>query len=303
MKWIKKGLIFKPDGQFEWVVTHAMLPVADRIGEDLYRIYFSGRDSLNRSHIGFIVIDINKPKEILDISAEPVLSPGALGCFDDNGVTPTWIVNVEGAKYLYYFGWNKRSLVRASEVSGLAISYDGGVTFKRYSRAPILERTDKEPYSILVISCILIEKGTWRMWYDSADIWLNKDLPKYNIKYAESEDGVHWKRAGYISVDYMYPEESRVSRACVVKEGNIYRMWYCYAIGSGPYKMGYAESMDGIAFKRMDNQVGIYPSETGWDSEMICYPYVFKHKGRFYMLYCGNGYGKTGFGLAVLEDE
>ena len=44
-------------------------------------------------------------------------------------------------------------------------------------------------------------------------------------------------------------------------------------------------------------------SETGWDSEMICYPYVFKHKGRFYMLYCGNGYGKTGFGLAVLEDE
>jgi len=36
---------------------------------------------------------------------------------------------------------------------------------------------------------------------------------------------------------------------------------------------------------------------------MICYPYVFKHKGRFYMLYCGNGYGKTGFGLAVLEDE
>ena len=42
-------------------------------------------------------------------------------------------------------------------------------------------------------------------------------------------------------------------------------------------------------------------SKTGWDSEMICYPYVFDRKGERYMLYNGNGYGKTGFGLAVLE--
>ena len=38
-----------------------------------------------------------------------------------------------------------------------------------------------------------------------------------------------------------------------------------------------------------------------WDSEMICYPYVFEHKDDLYMLYNGNDYGKTGFGLAVLE--
>ena len=49
------------------------------------------------------------------------------------------------------------------------------------------------------------------------------------------------------------------------------------------------------------NAVGIDVSKNGWDSEMICYPYVFDHKGKRYMLYNGNGYGKTGFGLAVLE--
>jgi hypothetical protein len=41
-------------------------------------------------------------------------------------------------------------------------------------------------------------------------------------------------------------------------------------------------------------------SEEGWDSEMMCYPYVFDHKGERYMLYNGNGYGKSGFGIAKL---
>jgi len=302
VKWVKKGLLFKAEGQFNWVITHAMLPVADRIGDDLYRIYFSGRDVLNRSHIGFIEIDINEPKHILSISETPVLRPGMLGCFDDNGVTPTWIVNNKGIKYLYYFGWNKRSSVRASEVSGMAISTDGGKTFERYSRAPVLERTDKEPYSILVISCILIEDGIWRMWYDSADGWLNEDLPRYNIKYAESKDGINWERNGIVSVDYNCPEESRVSRACVLKDKDMYRMWYCYAIGTEGYRMGYSESKYGISFRRMDEKVGICVSKEGWDSEMVCYPFVFDHKGQKYMLYCGNGYGKTGFGYAVLEE-
>jgi hypothetical protein len=137
------------------------------------------------------------------------------------------------------------------------------------------------------------------MWYDSADEWTTNELPKYNIKYAESTDGIHWQRAGLVSVDYMYPGESRVSRASIVKEGGLYKMWYCYAIGSGGYKMGYAESEDGLKFRRMDDKVGIDVSDNGWDSEMICYPYVFHHKGKKIMLYCGNGYGKTGFGYAT----
>ncbi len=299
MNWVKKGLLFKPAGQYDWVVTHAMLPVADQIGEDLYRIFFSGRDAGNRSHIGYIEININELHNIIKISETPVLGLGQLGCFDDNGVSPTYMVNHNGIRYLYYFGWNKRSSVRASEVSGLAISTDDGKTFSRYSRAPILSRTNEEPFSILVISCILIENGIWRMWYDSADEWQNEDLPKYNIKYAESSDGIHWVRKGLVSVDYKYPDESRVSRASIIKENNLYRMWYCYAIGSGGYKMGYAESDDGMRFERMDDKVGISLSENGWDSEMICYPFVFNHKGKNYMLYCGNGYGKTGFGYAV----
>jgi len=305
MKWIKKGLIFKPEGQFDWCVTHAMLPVADRVGDDLYRIYFSGRDISNRSLIGYIEVNINEPQNIIRISEEPILGLGKLGTFDDNGVSPTWLINYNGKKYLYYMGWNKGSTVRASEVSGLAISDDNGETFERVSQAPILHRTNSEPYGILVLSCILIEGNKWRMWYDSADYWIDKDLPHYNIKYAESgkrEKGINWLRKGLVSVDFQYPDETRVSRACVMKENGIYRMWYCYALGRGGYRMGYAESKSGIQYIRKDEEVGINVSESGWDSEMLCYPFVFNHKGKKYMLYCGNGYGKTGFGYAILEE-
>ena len=96
---------------------------------------FLGGIALNRSLIGYIEVDINEPQNILRISEKPVLGLGALGCFDDNGVTPTWIENYEGKKYMYYMGWNKGSTVRAAEVTGLAISKDGGKTFQRFSKA------------------------------------------------------------------------------------------------------------------------------------------------------------------------
>lgn len=302
MKWVKKGLVFAPAGQHEWVTTHAMLPIADRLEGDVYRIYFSGRDPKNRSLIGSVDMDIERPEKLLRLSTGPVLGLGDLGAFDDNGVSPTWIEDLGGGtKYLYYFGWNKGSMVRAAEVSGLAISKDGGKTFKRHSRAPILGRTDAEPHQILVLSCILREGGVWRMWYDSADRWLSPELPRYNIKYAESKDGIHWERNGIVSVDYKSPDETRVSRASVIKEGGIYKMWHCFAMGSGGYRMGYAESGDGLRFERMDDRVGLDVSASGWDSEMVCYPHVFVHKRQKIMLYCGNGYGRSGFGYAVME--
>ena len=67
--------------------------------------------------------------------------------------------------------------------------------------------------------------------------------------------------------------------------------------------MGFASSSDGLKWERDDTLAGIDVSPEGWDSEMICYPYVFEHKDTKYMLYNGNGYGRTGFGLAVLEDR
>jgi len=278
------------------MVTHAMVPTVYQVHGNSVRVYFSGRDQENRSQIGFFEFDVTNPFKILRISEKPVLHIGELGCFDDNGVTPSWIVAHQDKLYLYYIGWNRKSTVRMSLIAGLAVSTDKGETFTRYSRAPLLSRTNAEPLAILTGPCVLIDEKVWKMWYVSGTAWVNPDLPKYNIKYAESDDGIHWRREGVVCIDFKSPEEHALARPCVLKENGLFKMWYSYK--GSDYRIGYAESLDGIHWTRMDDQAGIDVSTSGWDSQMIEYACVFNHQGKKYMLYNGNNYGADGIGLA-----
>lgn len=300
MKWIKKGLIFEPQPNFDWMITHAAVPFADKLDENLHRLYFSGRDQLNRSQTGFIEIDLENPKAVVHISKQPILKIGDLGTFDDSGAMLAWIVTHNDKKYLYYIGWNLGITVPFRNAIGLAISYDDGRTFTKYSKGPILDRDEHDPYFV-ASPCVLVEERLWRMWYLSCVGWeLQNGKPKhsYYIKYAESKDGIHWKRTGIVCIHFKSEDEYAISRPCVLKESDTYKMWYSHRGQS--YRIGYAESKDGIHWERRDKKVGIDVSESGWDSEMIEYPHVFDHKGEKFMLYNGNDYGKTGIGLAIL---
>ena len=300
MKWIKLGRIIEPRRDLWWMRSHVMVPVAAPASGDVIKVYFSGRDDRNCSHIGFAEVDLSHPIRV-DIHPEPVLSPGELGCFDDNGVTPSWIVDNDEAIFLYYIGWKPRSTTRMSVVAGLAASGDGGNTFRRVSRAPILPLTDQEPFSVLTAPCVIREGNRWRMWYVSGTGWVHPDLPTYNIKYAESVDGVSWMRGGHVCIAASAEDETSLARPCVVRDGELYRMWYSLKKGGRSYRIGYAESIDGLVWTRLDDLAGIDVSDSGWDSEMIEYAFVFRQRDRLYMLYNGNNYGADGAGLAVLS--
>lgn len=303
MKWAKYGLIIEPAGGLKWMVTHAQLPVADRIGGSHYRIYFAGRNSDNRSQIGYAEVDLNEPRKILNITKRPVLQLGPLGSFDDSGVFPSWVVENDGKKFLFYIGWMEGKRVPYYASVGLAKSVDGGKTYKKFSRGPLLERNDVDPYMTLS-SCVRIENGLWRMWYTSCtgwDISDGKPRPRYHIKYAESLDAFEWRRDGTVCIDFESDDEWAIARPCVIKERGTYRMWYSRS--GENYRIGYAESSDGKRWKRKDDQVRIDVSKTGWDSEMVAYAFVFSHNDKKYMLYNGNNYGRDGVGFAVLESD
>jgi hypothetical protein len=150
------------------------------------------------------------------------------------------------------------------------------------------------------------------MWYGSCTRWEisgDKVDPFYNIKYAESKNGIHWKREGFVCIDYKEADEA-IGHPCVFKDDGIYKMFYSYRKGSNfrsdrtrSYRIGYAESKDGVRWTRMDDNAGIDVSGEGWDSEMIAYACVYRYKSRAYMVYNGNGFGKSGFGYAVLEGK
>jgi len=299
MKWKKLGQVFCPDNQFYWMKTHAANPVVEPLGNDFFRIYFTSRDEKNRSSIGSLELNIKNPFKILNLSTKPLVSPGDLGLFDDSGAATGWLTIINEKKYLYYLGWNLGITVPWRNTIGLAINKPGETNFVKYSKAPILDRSEVDPYSISYPS-ILIENDLWRMWYGSNLSWgsTEKDM-SHVFKYAESTDGIHWDRKGVIVLPLKNKNEFALSKPFVLKDNDIYKMWYAFR-GNG-YRIGYAESDNGIQWERMDEKVGIDVSDSGWDSETIEYAYIFDHVGTRYMFYNGNNYGKTGFGLAVLE--
>ena len=299
MKWTKLGVVFVTDNNHPWMLSHAANPVAEHLRDNVFRLYFSCRDAQSRSHISYADVELSPPFKVVRIADEPLLSPGEIGTFDDSGVSLSCIKQINGIKYLYYLGWNLGVTVPWRNSIGLAIYDPATHNFKRYSQAPILDRHAVDPYSVSY-PFVLEDEGVYRMWYGSNLSWgkEQKDMA-HLIKYAESDDAIHWKRDGTIALHFKDDSEYAMSRPCVLKENGLYKMWYSYRGQS--YRIGYAESKDGIEWTRRDKDVGIDVSESGWDSEMIEYPFVFDHNGERFMIYNGNSYGKTGIGLARLE--
>ncbi|MBC7405122.1 MAG: hypothetical protein H7252_05505 [Cytophaga sp.] len=300
MRWKKLGLVFCPSGEFEWMHSHAAVPIAESLGKNLFKIYFSSRDKDNKSFTCYVVIDIEHPNKLLDLSTKPVMVPGGLGEFDDSGAMGTWLTTYKGKDFLYYAGWNLGVTVPFRNSIGLYTRTNGG-EFTRHSSGPIVDRSMYEPH--FCGSCaVLPSEDFWRMWYLSCTGWQMRDgkpQHRYHLKYAESLDGVIWQRNGVVAIDFANEHEYAISRPSVIRDSDRWRMWYSFRGQS--YRIGYAESDDGRQWTRLDSKAGIDVSATGWDSDMIEYPFVFDHGNQRYMLYNGNGYGITGFGLAVLE--
>ena len=302
MNWRKLGLIYQPSGERKWAKSHASVPIADHQFGDIYRIIFTSRDTSNRSHIGWFEINISDPMKILDESKDPLLAPGKLGAFDMDGVMASALVKLGDEKRLYYIGWNRAMGIPFRNSIGLAVQTGDKYHFQRYADGPILDRGPTDPY-FMASHDIIVEADSWHIWYLSGLDWLPGDPPQstYNIRYAVSENGIEWQRSGTIAIDFEHKNEIAIARPCVQHDLDKWRMWYCYRGRDFAYRIGYAESDDAVRWRRRDVEAGISASQGGWDSEMICYPYIFDHKGERYMLYNGNGYGASGIGLAVLE--
>lgn len=306
--WVKKGNIFNVDGQFDWNKSHAQVPVVDLL-DDRIRIYYATRDILGKSNVSYIEVEKNNPKKIIYEHKSPLFEFGNLGSFDDSGIMPSSIITVGDKKYLYYIGWTTRGTVPFQNAVGLAISEDGGKVFRKLSEGPIISVNFIEPY-FSGTSFVTFEDNIFKMWYLSCIKWEkfdDKPEPIYNIKYAESLDGINWNQTGKVAIELNEDEGGLVS-AAVIKEDEKYKMWFGkrkkfdYRNNiSNSYKIGFAESLNGKDWTRMDDNAGIDISKEGWDSEMISYPYVFKSDNNLIMLYNGNGFGKTGFGYAVWE--
>lgn len=296
MIWEKGGNIFNP----HW----SQLPIVDNSNEDYWRIFYSNRIE-NKSYPLYFDVEAGNPSNVLRKNNVPILYPGALGSFDHAGVMPAEIINYRGIKYLFYIGWTNRVDVPYHNNIGLALSRDGQ-TYEKYSLGPVLGTSHKEPGFTGTIS-IMVENDIWRGWYLSCREWKkigNKIESFYDIKYAESKNGIDWDPKNITCIPRK-DNIAAISQSSVIKENGKYYMWFShrghtdYRIKSdSSYKIGLATSMDGIKWD-IENLNVLPRSEEGWDSDMTAYPYVVIHEGRKFMFYNGNNFGKTGVGYAT----
>ncbi len=296
-RWKRLGHLPLDTSRADWASTHAALPVIEPLGHNTFALYLSLRDRDGRARIGRTVLTMSERPTLEPLDPEPVVDLGPLGAFDDSGVTTSCLVTTGRTRLLYYTGWSRGVTVPFYLAAGVAISENGG-PFERWSPAPLLERNPIDPF-LTASPFVLIGHGRWRMWYVSATEWRPGDSgPRhyYHIKYAESADGIAWHRDGQVAIDYATDEEHAFARPWVVHDDDRYRMWF--AVRGDRYRIGYAESPDGATWMRRD-ELGLTAGEDDWESEMVEYPCVFEWNGRRYMLYNGNGYGKTGVGLAI----
>jgi len=303
MRWIKHGQLYCPGATHPKLASHAANPLALLLEGDVYRVFFSGRDMQNRSSVGYVDVDVVK-REVIYIHDQPIFEHGPQGSFYSHGVSIGNCYEVDGCHYILFMGWQyppdghwRGDIGRLILGPDLSLRLDGD--------KPFISIDEIDPVSLSYPWVTSDENNVYRMWYGSTVTWdAGNGEMLHVIKHAASNNGHQWQRGG-IAIPYRLGIAQAFSRPSVI--GNLsdgYQMWFSYRSGSGEkYRIGYAFSRDGGTWELRLDEVGIDVSPHGWDSEMIEYPFVFDHKGQRLMLYNGNGNGKTGFGIAVLENE
>lgn len=318
MKWKKLGKIFDPT-KFKLpnsCIEFAQSPQAI-VFDDFVRIYFSTRslDSGNGkylSHIAFV--DMRKNfRDIIAISTHTVIELGKRGCFDEHGIFPMNVVRYGGLIYGYTSGVNRRISVPVDTAIGLAISRDDGDTFQRLGDGPVLAASLHEP-CLIADPFVKIYQKTFHMWYIFGAGWkkFSSDTAPdriYKIGHAVSSDGINWiKDEGKQIIECRLGPDECQALPTVIDISGRHHMFFCYrqphdfrSNRDRGYRIGHAYSDDLVNWARDDAQMHIDVSDNDWDSDMLCYPHAFECDGQVYMLYNGNGFGRYGFGLAVLE--
>lgn len=315
--WEKLGKVFDPSrftGR-DWLKEFAQAP-ATLIFDDFVRVYFSCRPPADTSgqyvsYSAYVDLDRKDLTQVLRVAEHPILPLGELGTFDEFGTYPVSVIRHENKVRAYYAGWTRCVSVPFNVAIGCAESSDDGVTFQKLGPGPVIPYSLDEPF---VMSGPKIRKfdGTWYLFYIAGKSWKivkGRPEPVYRIRMASSQDGITWTKLSKDLIDTVVEDDEAQASPDVFWADGQYHMFFCYRYSedyrshANGYRIGYAFSNNLQDWTRADERVGITVSPTGWDSEMISYPHVFRVDGQVYMAYLGNGVGREGFGLARLTSH
>lgn len=295
---------------------YAQCPTPFVLDEEVLRVYMAcrpqrGPDLQYVSYAGYVDLARNDLTRVVGVAKEPLIPLGNPGAFDEFGIMPSSAVRKGDEVYLYYTGWTRMSSVPYTVGIGLAVSRDGGTTFNKLGEGPLLGLTLNEPY-LVNSPAVRIIGDTWHMWYLTGTKWLldgGKPEAVFQIAHATSVDGITWRRDGIPIIEAMSEDECQDIFLPFFRDGRWHAVFaFRKPVGfrtepSSMYRLGYASSDDLITWVRDDSQVGIDVSNSGWDSQMMCSSQAIGLDGRTLLFYCGNAFGREGFGVAEMAGQ
>jgi hypothetical protein len=245
---------------------YAQLPtVIEHLG--YLRIFYSYRIN-GKSVINYFEIDPLSLKITYE-NKRPVFNIGEKGCFDDSGVMPSCIIS----DLLYYTGWNiNKGNVPYGHGIGIAKFNYKLNKFERMSKGPVLDRNENIPY---LANSPFVKNN--KMYFCNGTGW-HKDMPLYNICIAM------YKKSWIVKEKITGGDKEACSRPFLEKN-------FLY-FSKKNFTKNYEIFKYNIATKKTNKVLS--KSKKGWDSEMVCYPWITND----IMFYNGNNYGETGIGIA-----
>lgn len=157
-------------------------------------------------------------------------------------------------------------------------------TWEKYAGNPLnVHGTPGSWNQSVTVPCVIFNSdlNRYEMWFTA----FTGATPNPGIGFTYSSDGITWSSPtlvmtpGPASWELLF-----VGGVSVIKEGNLYKMWYT---GFSPLQIGYATSTDGgITWEKYSGNPVLSPS-TGWESLGVGYPSVIKVSDGYWMFYSG----------------
>jgi len=179
-------------------------------------------------------------------------------------------------------------------VAGMGVQ-DGDSTlggWKKYSGNPVLGGNYGTCFDISVMK----EGNAYHMWFS----W----RPRASVALVESQDGFHWSAPTIVLVpDKASGWQDDINRPVVIKQGDVYRMWYT-GQAKGHSAIGYATSSDGVIWKRMSDKP-VLSFDRPWEKvAVMCPDVIWDDNAKLYKMWYSGGeqYEPDAIGYATSAD-
>lgn len=206
-----------------------------------------------------------------------------------------------GDKYMmWYTGQaNGKSYIGAAES-------DDGLDFRRLSDKPVLSPEEEWEGESVMNPCVLYEDGRFRMWYSAGETYEPNVLC-----FAESEDGVHFKKSPLNPILTNAPEneyeKDRIGGCQVVpREDGGYLVFYIGYRDINTACICCARSEDGVTdFRRCALNPLVVPTPGEWDGDSCYKPSALydAEKDEWRLWYNGRSGSREYIGLATMRGD